>query len=176
MNTLAEHIRHVAGLLAEDVLEPDPERTDWSGMKVRVDMVREGMERVLDGLSGALEEADEAEMKALVRKRVAGVASRVAALLRATGSTEGCRRLLEKALKLSEDASQRAELEAALAEPEVFCRFAYAGWLLGKGRFDKADSLLERVVKDTRQPVLKQTAQSALRGSRPLQGAPTPLE
>ncbi|MFY0577389.1 hypothetical protein ACN28S_26450 [Cystobacter fuscus] len=88
LNTLAEDLRHVAGLLAEDVLEPDPERTDWSGMKVRVDMVREGMERVLDGLSGALEEADEAEMKALVRKRVAGVASRVAALLRATGSTE----------------------------------------------------------------------------------------
>ncbi|MFY0577390.1 hypothetical protein ACN28S_26455 [Cystobacter fuscus] len=80
---------------------------------------------------------------------------------------------MEKALKLSEDASQRAELEAALAEPEVFCRFAYAGWLLGKGRFDKADSLLERVVKDTRQPVLKQAARSALQGSRPLEGAPT---
>ncbi|HYO68355.1 MAG TPA: hypothetical protein VEU33_19970 [Archangium sp.] len=173
LNTLAEDIRHVAGLLAEDVLEPDPERTDWSGMKVRVDMVREGMERVLDGVSGALEEADEAGMKALVRKRVAGVASRVAALLQATGSAEGCRRLLDKALKLSEDASQRAELEAALAEPEVFCRFAYAGWLLGKGRFDKADSLLKRVVKDTRQPVLKQMARSALRGSRPLEGAPS---
>ncbi|KFA93741.1 tetratricopeptide repeat protein [Archangium violaceum] len=173
LNTLAEDIRHVAGLLAEDVLEPDPERTDWNSMKVRVDMVRQGMERVIDGLPGALEEAEEAEMKVLVRKRVAGVAGRVAALLHATGSAEGCRRLLEKALKVSEDASQRAELEAGLAEPDVFCRFEYAGWLLGKGRFDKADTLLKRVVKDTRQPTLKTAARTALRGSRPLNGAPT---
>ena len=51
-----------------------PDRADWSGLKVRVDMVREGMDKVLDGLAGALEEAEEAELKALVRKRVAGLA------------------------------------------------------------------------------------------------------
>ncbi|MCY1077958.1 hypothetical protein [Archangium lansingense] len=173
LNTLAEDIRHVAGLLAEDVLEPDPDRTDWAGMKVRVDMVRQGLDKVLDGLSGALEEAEEAELKVLVRKRVAGVVARAAALLHATGSAEGCRRLLEKAVRLSEDASQRAELEAGLAEPEVFCRFEYAGWLLGKGQLGKADALLKRVAKDTRQPALKAAARAALRGPRPLKGAPS---
>ena len=173
LNTLAEDIRHVAGLLAEDVLEPDPERSDWNGMKVRVDMVRQGMDKVLDGLSGALEEADEADLKGLVRKRVADVAARTAALLHASGSREGCRRLLEKAVRVSEDASQRAQLEAGLAEPEVFCRFQYAAWLLGKGHFEKADPLLKRVVKDTRQPALKTAARGAQRGPRPLNGAPS---
>ncbi|WP_375765139.1 hypothetical protein NR798_25835 [Archangium gephyra] len=173
LNTLAEDIRHVAGLLAEDVLEPDPERSDWNGMKVRVDMVRQGMDKVLDGLSGALEEAEEAELKGLVRKRVADVAARTAALLLASGSTEGCRRLLEKAVRLCEDASQRAELEAGLAEPEVFGRFQYAAWLLGKGHFDKADRLLKRVVKDTRQPALKAAARTAQRGPRPIKSAPS---
>ncbi|PTL85666.1 lipopolysaccharide assembly protein LapB [Vitiosangium sp. GDMCC 1.1324] len=172
LNALAENLKHVAGLLAEDVLEPDPARTDWNGMKVRVDMAREGMDKVLEGLAGALEEADEAELKTLVRKRVADMAARTAALLHAAGSTEGARRMLEKAFRITEDAAQRAELEAGLGEPELFCLYQHAVWLLGHGRFEAADVVLKRVGKEARQKTLKDAAQKALRGSRPLTGAP----
>ncbi|MGZ3458374.1 MAG: hypothetical protein ACXU86_07680, partial [Archangium sp.] len=172
LNALAEDLKHVAALLAEDVLEPDPDRTDWSGLKVRVDMVREGMDKVLDGLAGALEEAEEAELKALVRKRVADLAARSASLLLASGVSEGFHRLMEKAVRLAEDASQRAELEAGLAEPELFCRYQHAAWLWNRGRTEAVDALLERVVKQTRQKALKEAARKALRGPRPLTGAP----
>jgi hypothetical protein len=173
LNALAEGLKHVAGLLAEDVLEPDPDRADWSGMKVRVDMVRGGMDKVLDGLDGALEEADEAELKALVRRRVAELAGRTAVLLHATGSTEGFRRLLEKAARITGDPQHRAELEAGLAEPALYCRYHHAAWLWGKERLSEADTHLKRVVKQSNQKALKEAAQRALRGPRPLNGAPS---
>ena len=173
LNTLAEGIRHVVGLLEEDVLEPDPDRTDWKGMKVRVDMVRESMEQMFDDLPGALEEADEAELKARVRTRVADVSGQTAALLYASGNSDGCRRMLEKSVRLSEEPAHRAQYEAGLAEPELYCRYEHATWMLGKGRFDKADKLLKRVMKESRQPALKDSARRALRGPRPIKKAPS---
>ena len=96
LDALADDLRLVATLLSEDVLEPDPARTDWKGMQVRVGMVREGLERILAHLDAALVEAEEPALQARIRERVAQLIGRTAALVLTSGHPEPARVLLER--------------------------------------------------------------------------------
>ncbi|MET0402325.1 MAG: hypothetical protein ABW123_07970, partial [Cystobacter sp.] len=175
LNALVEGLTHVARLLAEDVLEPDASRTDWAGLTVRVDMARQGLDKALAALEGALEEAEDEDSKALVRQRAAEVTGRTAALLLATGDTEGGRALLERALRIAEAPEQRAKLEAGLRDPAHFGLYEHAMWAWGRGRTQVVRERLRRVATKAREKTLQELARTGLHGSEP-RATPRPID
>lgn len=172
LDALADDLRHVATLLAEDVLEPDPSRTDWKGLRVRVGMVREGLQRLLDALPGALEEAEEAPLQARIRERVAQLTSRTAALLFTSGQPEEARGVMERAVALAHEPSQRALLEAGLAEPEAFRDYVHGLWLNGRERKPQAAQVLRRVARTSHHKALQQAARGGIQEAPSMEPAP----
>ncbi|MDI1450960.1 hypothetical protein [Polyangium sp. 6x1] len=173
IETLAEGISTVDELLAESILEPDPEREDWGRARPRVTFVRDAVERdVLSQLDDALFAADE-QLAPRIKGRVAALLGDVAGLKAASGDLDGARRLLGKAAPLAQAPEMRAELEAAAEELPVFARLTHARWLQRAGQFKRADRALAQARRQVKSRGLRDALREAENAPRPLERAPT---
>jgi len=120
-------------LLAEEWLEPDPKRADWSLIAARSEfVVRTFRDKVLAVVPAGLEGVPEAEAAA-VRERVVRLAEDVAAVAAASGDSMGADWVLSGAASLA--APEIAEeLTAARQELPVFVGIRHAAWLQRRGR------------------------------------------
>jgi len=176
LDALADEIKHLHSLLSEDLLEPDPSRRDWPELRVRIEMVQQGLDNVLGHLEPSLAEAHEEELQALIRKRVAELIARTSVLLSLLGERVACQRLMERAAQLTSATSHRAELEAALKEPDTYVRYQHGLWLMGRDKLSQAIAVFERALRQTREPLLKKAIKFALKQSvRTLRQAPKPI-
>ncbi|MDI3282557.1 hypothetical protein [Polyangium sp. 15x6] len=173
IETLAEGVSTVDEILAETILEPDPEREDWARARPRVTFVRDTLERdVLSQLDDALFAAD-AELAPRIKGRVAVLLGEVAGLSAASGDLDGARRLLGKALRLAQAPEVRAEYEAAAEELPVFARLTHARWLQRAGHFKRADRALAQARRAVKSRALRDALREAEKAPRPLERAPT---
>src|SRR5271169_5931330 len=104
IETLAAGIKHVDGLLDEEVLEPDLGRSasDWASMKARIALVREGFDQEVAGvLDDAIEAAPNDTLRAGIKRRVAGLYAAGSALLEASGDARGAAVLRSHALEIA---------------------------------------------------------------------------
>ncbi len=174
LETLAAGIKHVDGLLDEDVLEPDRERSDWPAMAARIALVRDGIDQEVAGeLDAALEVTTEEGLRQGVQRRVAGLYACASALLEVSGDVDGAAVLRAHALKIAPDEAERAELTAGQAEPRVHAGLHHARWLLFHRRRADADRCAKAVVKEAKAEALRAGARKILRAPRPLSSAPT---
>ncbi|MDI1429132.1 hypothetical protein [Polyangium sorediatum] len=170
---LAEGVSTVDELLAEPLLEPDPEREDWAQARPRVVFVRDAVERdVLSQLDDALFAADD-ELAPRIKGRVAVLLGDVAGLKAASGDLDGARRLLGKAAPLAQTPEARAELEAAAEELPVFARLTHARWLQRAGHFKRADRALAQARRQVKSRALRDALREVEKAPRPLERAPT---
>lgn len=174
IDKLVAGLKHVDELIAEDVMEPDLARSDWSGMRARVKLLSDAVEGdLLGSLDDALFSVQEADVTTLIKRRVAGVLGEASAPVFATGDTKTFQSLLSKAAQIAADDEQRAIVEAGSAQPEAFCRLQHARWLQKRGRFNAADPILKRVAREAERPALKNAAKKARSGPRPIERAPS---
>ena len=170
---LAEGVSTVDELLAEPLLEPDPEREDWAQARPRVVFVRDAVERdVLSRLDDALFAADD-ELASRIKGRVAALLGEVAGLKAASGDQDGARRLLGKAAPLAQAPEARAEFEAAAEELPVFARLTHARWLQRAGHFKRADRAVAQARRHVKSRALRDALREVERSPRPLERAPT---
>ena len=168
LEALLEGMRLVDELLYEEVLKPDPARSDSASLEGRVQLVdRTVRKSVLDQLP-ARPNPDTQELFAEVA-RLVGAAG---ALLFAAGDKFGSDRLLLRAAELAPQAALRDELLAGRRDPGAFCQLNLARWFLSHGRAALAKAPLRAVVKETQEAALKRAARDATKGPRPLTSAP----
>ncbi|APR78197.1 Hypothetical protein A7982_03544 [Minicystis rosea] len=172
IDTLAAGIKHVDALLDEGALEPDLERNDWDRMKVRIGMVRDGIDDVLGALDEALEAAEQEEVRSLIKRRVAALLGHAGAMFFASGDERAASTVRGRAIELSPDEQQRAELTAGDAEPRAWTRLAHARWLLFHGKRDDADRLANAVLRESKADPIRRGAREILRAPRPITSAP----
>ncbi len=166
---LAEALQLLDELLAEDLLAPDPERSDWPGLEGRLQLVRNTVRKpVLEELKEALDEAGDA--RSTVGRRVAYVLTRAAALAFASGDAFECDRLLARAADLAPELQN--ELSAARRDPRAFARIQHGRWLHAHGRHAEADRRLRAVERESLEADLKAAARGARKGPRALTSAP----
>lgn len=172
IEALAEGVSTVDEILAETILEPDPERDDWARARPRVNFVHDTLERgVLSRLDDVLFAAD-AELAPRIKGRVALLLGEVAGLDAASGDLDGARRLLGKAVRLALAPEVRAEYEAAAEELAVFARLTHARWLQRAGQFKRADRALAQARRTVKSRALRDALREAEKAPRPLERAP----
>ena len=141
IDTLAAGIKLVDEMLDEEALEPDPGRDDWSGMKVRLGMVRDRLvSEVFAVLDAALAAAEDDRTRGLIKQRVAMLCGAAAAAVYASGDAVGSEDLLRKARDLAAD-DRAAELAEGVSEPRAYMLLEHARWLLYHRRRADADRL-----------------------------------
>jgi hypothetical protein len=173
LETLAAGIKHVDALLDEDALEPDRDRDDWGRMKVRVGMVRSGIDGdVLGTLDAALAATDEKDVQALIERRVSALLGCAAALYLTSGDAQGAAALRTRAAQLTDEPERRAELEAGDREPDAWARLVHARWLHFHDQRDRADAVAKRIVRESKQGPLTAGARAILRAPRAIKSAP----
>jgi hypothetical protein len=173
LDRLITGIKHVDELIAEDVLEPDLARADWSGMKPRAKLLYEAVRGdVLDTLEDALFDVRDENVVLIIKRRVATLLGEAVAPIYASGDAKSFLSLLGKAAELAPDPEHRAALGAGSAEPEGHCRLQHARWLQNRDRFREADKILKRVIAEAKHPALKQAAKKARNAPRPVEKAP----
>jgi hypothetical protein len=173
LGTIVAGIKQVDALIDEDVLEPDPARDDWPRMKARVALVEDAVEHQLfDLLGDAVQEADTDEIRALIKRRVAGLVGAAAALRLLTGNKQGGFDWAKKAAKIATDPGQQAELAAAGDDADGYVLLWHGRWLQEHGRRAEADRVMKRLAQKTKVPALRDAANKVLRGPRPLTSAP----
>lgn len=171
LDTLASEIKHVDSLLDEEALEPDLDRTDWERMNVRLGMLRDGVDDVVNALDAAIDAAPDA-MKALVARRVAGVLGAASATLFVSGDADGASRVRAVVLGLAGESEEHAEVVAGDADPRTHALLVHARWLIVHRRRDRADQLARAVISATKADALRNGAREILHAPRPLQSAP----
>ncbi|XXF75060.1 hypothetical protein P2318_18485 [Myxococcaceae bacterium GXIMD 01537] len=174
LDVLAEHLRDLSQLLFESHLEPNPKRTDWSGLGGILDTVRKGADELLASLEPALMEAEDTPgLRERIRARVADITGRAAAVLHLAGNTAEATRLLREAARISPGQGVRAQYDAALREPEMFVRLRHALWLNYHGKGREADRRLRALIKESKEEGLQEIARQVLAGPRPVESAPS---
>jgi hypothetical protein len=172
LDALAAGIKHVDSLLDEAALEPDVARDDWDRMATRVAMVKDAIDDDLLGpLDEALESAQGAEVRAVIQRRVASLLAEAAAMFHAAGDATAARACLDRARDLAPPA-QRAEVDAALAEPALHARLVHGRWLYLHGRQDEGLRAAKAVAAETKEEALRRGARELLRAPQPIKGAP----
>jgi len=161
-------MRLVDELLLEEVLTPDPARSDWASLEGRVQLVSSTVRKsVLDALP-AKPDKDAQELYADVARLVGAVG----ALLFAAGDKFGSDRFLLRAAELAPQGALRDELQAGRRDPGAFCQLNLARWLVSHGRGSLARTPLRAVASETQELALKRAARDVPRGPRPLTSAP----
>lgn len=173
VRTLVEGIKHADQLIDEDVLEPDPGRDDWPRMKARIDLVERAInDEVLASLDEALAEAENDEVRAVIRRRVAALVGAAAALELVSGNRRVGFEQASKAAKIASDPEQQSELAAAGDDAEGYVLLWHGRWLQEHGRRADSDRVLRVAARKAKSPALQKAAKQGLRAPRPLTSAP----
>jgi hypothetical protein len=170
LEPLFEGMRLVEELLFEEMLRPDPARSDWASLEGRVQLVGNTVRKsILETLPANLDAAGEG---APLSTAVANLLGAAGALLFAAGDKFGSDRLLSRAAEIAPQGPLRDELLAGRRDPRAFCHLNHARWLLAHGRGSLAKAPLRAVTNETQEAALKRAAREAPRAPRPLTSAP----
>lgn len=171
LDELAQSLKDADDLLAETVLEPDPDRTDGFGLAARVRLVDKTVAAVVERADQVLSSTDDEDLAIAIRARVARMLGAMAALLHLAGDGAGFRRRLDCGAELALDGELREELEAGRGDVVWFCRLEHARWLREHEQLARADALFRRIAREAEAPPLRAAARTAL-DNRPLRSTP----
>ena len=147
--------------LHQPACEPDPQRSNWEAESDAVAYVRRRWEEeLLEVLPEAVRELEDEEDRTLLRLHSAVLGGDLAAVLHASGDTNGAASILSKAMSLLPPGPLAEELSAAQGEPAFWVSLVHARLLLVHGNTRPANKLLLQVVLQAGTPVLRDAALS----------------
>lgn len=172
MEELQAGLAFVAERLADENLEPDPERTDWDEHR---DAVRELREKFRDGVLRPFDqlrrELSGAEDISQIRAVVAAVGAPTVAVVAASGQSEDAGRLLAALCDVKADEWQ-AEFEAGKRDLDAFVSLMHGRWLVRNDELATARTTLGKVRDNSKEPALVKEARELLIRTKRLTRAP----
>ena len=166
-------INEVVERINSKALEPAAGRRDWDRQRDALRQARQAYEQhVLDPLEAALEELSESDRESL-RFVVTSIGGALAAAHYSAGDRSSASSLLSRALVAGDGTDARHELEAATHDWDSFVLLAHARWLRRNGKIGRANTILERIAKGSRDPLLREIASAILQTPSPLKAAPS---
>lgn len=154
MEGLEQGLTFVGELLAHEVVEPDPERSDWGEYAGLMDTLRDGFrECVLEPFGRVQRELADHALFERARMAVCNAGASVIAVLYASGARDDAERVLAELRPVAAPVWQE-ELDAARRDIRHFALLMYGRWLLGEGKPREARAVLDRVIAGSREPAL----------------------
>ena len=171
MNRLADRLTEglelTEELLAEKMLEPDPDRRDWPAVSVRAEFaVRTFRDKVLPLHPRAVGETLDAD--ATRETRVLHLAQEVAALAHVAGDAAEADRILSTAEALA-DAETAEEMAAARRQPDAFVHLNHGLWLQRHGERRAAGRRFRQARGKSNDPAFRRALRRA-RAATPADG------